>query len=174
MLAKGLCERVGSKDSYIKHGADKDERIFAQYMADHEEALAVVFDALTHSERSTIKSINEIDAIGHRIVHGGDFFDSSVLITPEVIEKIEGLCTLAPLHNPPALKCINVCQSMAPDMPQVAVFDTAFFQTLPPAAYMYPLPYEPVQEAPDSQIRRARHVAPLYCAALRRFDGQTS
>ena len=76
MLAKGLCERVGSKDSYIKHGADKDERIFAQYMADHEEALAVVFDALCHSERSTIHSINEIDAIGHRIVHGGNYFDS--------------------------------------------------------------------------------------------------
>ena len=142
MLAKGLCERVGSKDSYIKHGADKDERIFAQYMADHEEALAVVFDALCHSERSTIHSINEIDAIGHRIVHGGNYFDSSVLITPDVIKKIESLCTLAPLHNPPALKCINVCQSMAPDMPQVAVFDTSFFQSLPPSAYMYPLPYE--------------------------------
>ena len=142
MLAKGLCERVGSKDSYIKHGADKDERIFAQYMADHEEALAVVFDALCHSERSTIHSINEIDAIGHRIVHGGNYFDSSVLITPDVIKKIESLCTLAPLHNPPALKCINVCQSMAPDMPQVAVFDTSFFQTLPPKAYLYPLPSE--------------------------------
>ena len=110
MLAKGLCERVGSKDSYIKHGADKDERIFAQYMADHEEALKVVFDALIHSERSTITSIDEIDAIGHRIVHGGNYFDSSALITDEVLQKIESLCTLAPLHNPPALKCIQVCQ----------------------------------------------------------------
>lgn len=142
MLAKGLCERVGSKDSYIKHGADKDERIFAQYMADHEEALKVVFDALIHSERSTITSIDEIDAIGHRIVHGGNYFDSSVLITDEVLQKIESLCTLAPLHNPPALKCIQVCQDLAPGLPQVAVFDTSFFQTLPPSAYMYPLPYE--------------------------------
>lgn len=142
MLAKGLCERVGSKDSYIKHGADKDERIFAQYMADHEEALKVVFEALTHSERSTITSIEEIDAIGHRIVHGGNFFDSSALITEEVLQKIESLCTLAPLHNPPALKCIQVCEELAPTLPQVAVFDTAFFQTLPPSAYMYPLPYE--------------------------------
>ena len=142
MLAKGLCERVGSKDSYIKHGADKDERIFAQYMADHEEALKVVFDALIHSERSTITSIDEIDAIGHRIVHGGNYFDSSALITDEVLQKIESLCTLAPLHNPPALKCIQVCQDLAPGLPQVAVFDTSFFQTLPPSAYMYPLPYE--------------------------------
>lgn len=142
MLAKGLCERVGSKDSYIKHGADKDERIFAQYMADHEEALKVVFDALIHSERSTITSIDEIDAIGHRIVHGGNYFDSSALITDEVLQKIESLCTLAPLHNPPALKCIQVCQELAPALPQVAVFDTSFFQALPPSAYMYPLPYE--------------------------------
>lgn len=142
ILAKGLCERVGSKDSYIKHGADKDERIFAQYMADHEEALKVVFDALIHSERSTITSIDEIDAIGHRIVHGGNYFDSSALITDEVLQKIESLCTLAPLHNPPALKCIQVCQDLAPGLPQVAVFDTSFFQTLPPSAYMYPLPYE--------------------------------
>ena len=111
-------------------------------MADHEEALKVVFDALIHSERSTITSIDEIDAIGHRIVHGGNYFDSSALITDEVLQKIESLCTLAPLHNPPALKCIQVCQELAPALPQVAVFDTSFFQTLPPSAYMYPLPYE--------------------------------
>lgn len=142
MLAKGLCERVGSKESYIKHGADKEERIFTQYMADHEDALAMVFDALTHSERSTIKSIDEIDAIGHRIVHGGDYFDKSALIDDEVLAKIEDLCTLAPLHNPPALKCINVCRKLAPNTPMVAVFDTSFFQTLPASAYMYPLPYD--------------------------------
>ena len=81
-------------------------------MADHEEALKVVFDALIHSERSTITSIDEIDAIGHRIVHGGNYFDSSALITDEVLQKIESLCTLAPLHNPPALKCIQVCQDL--------------------------------------------------------------
>ena len=103
MLAKGLCERVGTKESYLKHGADKEERIFTQYMADHEDALSMVFDALIHSERSTITSIDQIDAIGHRIVHGGDYFDKSALITDEVLAKIEDLCTLAPLHNPPAL-----------------------------------------------------------------------
>ncbi len=169
VLAKGLCERVGSKDSYIKHGADKDERIFAQYMADHEEALRIVFEALIHSERSTITSIDQIDAIGHRIVHGGNYFDSSALITPEVIEKIESLCTLAPLHNPPALKCIRVCERLAPDLPQVAVFDTSFFQSLPPAAYMYPLPYELCEK---HQIRKYgahgtshRYIASR-CAAL--------
>ena len=142
MLAKGLCERVGSKESYLKHGADKEERIFTQYMEDHEDALSMVFDALIHSERSTITSIDQIDAIGHRIVHGGDYFDKSALITDEVLEKIEDLCTLAPLHNPPALKCINVCMKLAPGKPNVAVFDTSFFQTLPASAYMYPLPYE--------------------------------
>ena len=169
MLAKGLCERVGSKDSYIKHGADKDERIFAQYMANHEEALKVVFDALCHSERSTITSLDEIDAVGHRIVHGGNYFDSSALITPDVIEKIDELSTLAPLHNPPALACIRACQELMPDMPQVAVFDTSFFQTLPPSAYMYPLPYELCEK---HQIRKYgahgtshRYIAQR-CAAL--------
>ncbi len=142
MLAKGLCERVGSKDSYVKHGVDKDEYVFAQPMPNHEEALKVVFDALCHNEHSTITSLDEIDAIGHRVVHGGTYFNSSVLITPDVIDKIVELCTLAPLHNPPALKCVQACQTLMPGMPQVAVFDTSFFQTLPPSAYMYPLPYE--------------------------------
>ncbi|MDD5806494.1 MAG: acetate kinase [Eggerthellales bacterium] len=142
MLAKGLCERVGSADSYIRHGADKEERIFEQYMADHKEALEVVFNALITSERSGITSIDQIDAIGHRIVHGGNYFDSSVLIDDDVIAKITELCDLAPLHNPPALNCINVCMELAPHTPQVAVFDTSFFQSLPPSAYMYPLPYD--------------------------------
>lgn len=142
VLAKGLCERVGSKDSYIKHGADKEERIFEQYMENHEEALRIVFEALIHSERSGITSLDQIDAIGHRVVHGGNYFDSSAYIDDDVIARIEELCALAPLHNPPALKCIRACQNMMPGKPQVAVFDTAFFQTLPPAAYMYPLPYE--------------------------------
>jgi acetate kinase len=142
MLAKGLCERVGSKDSFIRHGADKDEVIFEQYMADHEQALITVFDALIHSERSTISDISEIDAVGHRIVHGGNYFSSSAMITPEVIEKISSLSPLAPLHNPPAVKCIQACERLLPGKPQVAVFDTAFFQSLPPSAYLYPLPYE--------------------------------
>ena len=142
LLAKGLCERVGSKNSYIKHGADKEERIFEQYMENHEEALKIVFEALIHSPRTTITSLDEIDAIGHRVVHGGDYFDKSALITDDVLDKIEDLCTLAPLHNPPALKCIHACIDMLPDKPQVAVFDTSFFQTLPASAYMYPLPYD--------------------------------
>lgn len=142
VLAKGLCERVGSKDSYIKHGADKEERIFEQYMEDHEEALRIVFEAIIHSERTTVTSLDQIDAIGHRVVHGGNYFNSSALIDEDVIAKIEELCTLAPLHNPPALACIRACEELMPNTPQVAVFDTAFFQTLPPSAYMYPLPYE--------------------------------
>ena len=108
VIAKGLCERVGSKDSYIKHGADKEERIFEQYMENHEEALRIVFEALIHSERTGITSLDQIDAIGHRVVHGGNYFDSSAYIDDDVIAKIEELCALAPL---PA------CTQMHPRLP---------------------------------------------------------
>ncbi len=151
VLAKGLCERVGGEDSFLKHGTDADERVITQTMVDHQEALKAVFDALCHGEGASIESLDEIDAIGHRIVHGGTYFDASALITPEVVDKIEELCTLAPLHNPPGLACIRACQELMEQTPQVAVFDTSFFQTLPPAAYHYPLPYDLCQKY---QIRK--------------------
>ena len=143
VFAKGLCERIGIEGSqivYQKEGCAKEKTLTP--MNSHNDAIALVIQYLMNEETGVVKSLNEIDAIGHRIVHGGDYFDKSALIDDEVLAKIEDLCTLAPLHNPPALKCINVCRKLAPNTPMVAVFDTSFFQTLPASAYMYPLPYD--------------------------------
>ncbi|WP_350454503.1 acetate/propionate family kinase [Slackia heliotrinireducens] len=145
-LAKGLCERVGCAEPCVKHGADTLERIFDQRFDDHEEALGAVLAELTEGEKPAVASLDEIDAIGHRVLHGGDVFSKSVLIDDDVIAKIDGLSELAPLHNPPALACIDACKKLLPGLPQVAVFDTAFFQTLPPSTHMYPLPYEVAKE----------------------------
>lgn len=111
-------------------------------MADHNEAMALVLESLISGPTAAINSLDEIDAIGHRIVQGGKYFDHSVLIDEDVISKIDELAELAPLHNGAALMGIRACQNHMPNKPMVAVFDTSFFQTLPPKAYMYPLPYE--------------------------------
>ena len=142
LLAKGICERVGSADSFHKHGLDENEVVIDAQMRDHNDAMALVLEALTTGPNKAIDSLNEIDAIGHRIVQGGKYFDHSVLIDEDVIEKIDELAELAPLHNKAALMGIRACQAQMPGKPMVAVFDTSFFQTLPPKAYMYPLPYE--------------------------------
>lgn len=142
LLAKGICERVGSTESFHKHGLDENEVVIDQPLPDHEAAMAVVLEALTSGEDKAIDDLSEIDAVGHRIVQGGKYFDRSVLIDDDVIEKIAELAELAPLHNNAALSGIRACQKHMPDIPMVAVFDTSFFQTLPPKAYMYPLPYE--------------------------------
>ena len=102
----------------------------------------MVLDALTNPEYGVVKSMKEINAVGHRVVHGGEYFANSVIITPEVIEAIEKCCDLAPLHNPANLIGIHACEEIMPGVPQVAVFDTAFHQTMPERAYMYALPYE--------------------------------
>ncbi len=142
VLAKGICERVGSQEAFHKHGLDDNERVIDAQMADHDEAMALVLESLTHGPTAAISSLDEIDAIGHRIVQGGKYFDRSVLIDDDVIAKIDELAELAPLHNGAALMGIHACQKHMPGKPMVAVFDTSFFQTLPPKAYMYPLPYE--------------------------------
>ena len=111
-------------------------------MADHDDAMALVLESLTSGPTKAIDSLEEIDAVGHRIVQGGKYFDRSVLIDDDVIQKIDELAELAPLHNKAALMGINACLKHMPSTPMVAVFDTSFFQTLPPKAYMYPLPYE--------------------------------
>ncbi|MBQ9691237.1 MAG: acetate kinase [Eggerthellaceae bacterium] len=146
VLSKGLVERVGTDEAFVTHENGDNEVTIAKPMKNHEEALAIVFDALVSTEGAAISSLDEVDAIGHRIVHGGDYFKSSVRIDSEVIEKIQDLCTLAPLHNPPALLCIEACTNLLPHVAQVAVFDTSFFQTLEPAAYTYPIPYELAQK----------------------------
>lgn len=140
--ARGLCERVGSKDSFHKHGIDDNEVVHEQPLVDHVAAMRVVLECLTEGSDAVLSSLSEISAIGHRIVHGGEYFKKSEMITDEVIAKIDELAELAPLHNKAALSGIYACRELMPDTPMVAVFDTAFFQTLPPKAYMYPIPYE--------------------------------
>ena len=142
LLAKGICERVGSPNAFHKHGIDDNEVVIDAHMADHDEAMALVLETLTSGPTKALDSLAEIDAVGHRIVQGGKYFDRSVIIDDEVIAKIDELAELAPLHNKAALMGIHACQKHMPGVPMVAVFDSAFFQSLPPKAYMYPLPYE--------------------------------
>lgn len=141
VLAKGLCEQVGSSDSSHKHGVDDNEIVHHQPLPDHTAAMDLVLRTLTEGEHA-VTTYEEIAAVGHRIVHGGEYFDRSVLIDEDVVAKIEKLKELAPLHNGPAVDGIRACQKLMPETPMVAVFDTAFFQAMPPKAYMYPLPYE--------------------------------
>lgn len=142
VLAKGICERVGTAGAFHKHGIDDNEVVIDAEMADHNQAMALVLESLTSGPTKAIDSLEEIDAIGHRVVQGGSYFDQSVLIDEDVIQKIDELAELAPLHNKAALMGIHACQQQMPGKPMVAVFDTSFFQTLPPKAYMYPIPYE--------------------------------
>lgn len=142
VLAKGICERVGSKDAFHKHGIDDNELVIDAEMKDHKDAMALVLSALTSGPNKAIDTLDEIDAIGHRIVQGGKYFDKSVLIDDDVISKIDELAELAPLHNGAALMGIEACQALMPGKPMVAVFDTSYFQSLLPKAYMYPVPYE--------------------------------
>ncbi len=142
VMAKGICERVGSDEAFHKHGIDDNELVIDTPMKDHDDAMALVLEALTSGPNKVIDSLDEIDAVGHRIVQGGKYFDSSVFIDEDVIEKIDELAELAPLHNKAALMGIHACKKTMPDKPMVAVFDTSYFQTLPQKAYMYPIPYE--------------------------------
>ena len=143
VLAKGLCERIGIDGSVLTHTpAGKDKVRIETPMPNHTVAVQLVIDALTNAEHGVIKSLDEIGAVGHRFVHGGEKFASSVVITDEVMKAIEECNDLAPLHNPANLIGINSCKEIMPNVPMVAVFDTAFHQTMPEKAYLYGLPYE--------------------------------
>ena len=142
VLTKGLCDSVGSENAKHKYGLKPNEVEETVEMLDHDQAMGVVLNALVAGENHPIDSLEEIAAIGHRIVQGGKYFDKSVIIDEDVIAKIDELAELAPLHNKAALMGINACRNQMPGKPMVAVFDSAFFQTLPPKAYMYALPYE--------------------------------
>ncbi|MBR4935314.1 MAG: acetate kinase, partial [Anaerotignum sp.] len=143
VMAKGLCERIGIEGSRLKHQpAGKDAVIFDDYQESHAVSVKMVLDALTHPEYGVVKSMSEINAVGHRVVHGGEYFAGSVIITDEVKEALEKCCDLAPLHNPANLIGIAACEEIMPGVPQVGVFDTAFHQTMPERAYLYALPYE--------------------------------
>ena len=143
VLAKGLVERIGIDGSAITHTpAGKDKVTKTVEIPDHNEAVRLVIEALTDKEHGVISSLDEIGAVGHRVVHGGEKFNKAVIITDEVMKDIEELSSLAPLHNPANLIGIRSCQTNMPSTPQVAVFDTAFHQTMPKKAYLYGLPYE--------------------------------
>lgn len=142
-IAKGLCERIGIDGSMITYtpaGGEKEKTVTP--MADHTEAIRLVLDALTNPKTGVVKNLDEIGAVGHRIVHGGEKFAASTIIDDEVIAAIEECNELAPLHNPANLIGINACKKLMPNTPMVAVFDTAFHQTMPEEAYLYGLPYE--------------------------------
>lgn len=141
VLAKGLCERIGIDNSAITHQPDGGEKVKTEVdMPNHTVAVKLVIDKLTDKEVGVISSLDEIDAVGHRIVHGGEKFAGSVVITEEVIKTIEECNDLAPLHNPANLIGINSCKEIMPNVPMVGVFDTAFHQTMPKKAYLYGLP----------------------------------
>lgn len=142
VIAKGLCERIGI-DGRLKHTpGGKDTVIIEKAMPDHTAAIGMVIDALTDKEHGVIQSMDEISAVGHRVVHGGEFFSESVVIDESVKKSIEECIELAPLHNPANLTGIVACENVIPHAKQVAVFDTAFHQTMPAEAYLYALPYE--------------------------------
>jgi acetate kinase len=143
VLAKGLVERIGLDGSVLIHKpANKEKQEIRTSIPDHAVAIELVIKALTDADYGVISNMKEINAVGHRAVHGGSTFAQSTLIDEKVIAEIEKLVILAPLHNPPGLLGIEACKKIMPDIPQVAVFDTAFHQTIPDYAYIYPLPYE--------------------------------
>jgi len=141
-IAKGVADKIGLHGSYVKHERSGEEAITLEgEIVDHQAGIEYILGILTSEKRGSIKSFDEIDAIGHRVVHGGEKFNDSVLITDEVIKQIESVIELAPLHNPPNLRGIYAMKELLPDVPQVGTFDTAFHQTMPDYAYMYAIPH---------------------------------
>lgn len=143
VLAKGLVERIGLEGSLLTHQpAGKDKVVLNADIKNHSIAIKMVLDSLAHPDHGVIKDMKEISAVGHRVVHGGERFADSVLITPEVMGALEECIEMAPLHNPPNILGINACEKLMPGVPQVGVFDTAFHQTMPKHAFLYGIPYE--------------------------------
>ncbi len=142
VLAKGLCERIGIDGRLVYQPAGGEKEVSDLAMPTHTEAIQFVINALTNAETGVVKSLEEIDAVGHRLVHGGEKFACSVLINDEVLAAVEECNDLAPLHNPANLIGVRACQELMPGVPMVGVFDTAFHQTMPKEAFMYALPYE--------------------------------
>lgn len=143
VLAKGLAERIGIEGGRVKYeAAGKDEIVIEEKLADHKAALKIVLDSLQHPEYGAVKSLDEIDAVGHRVVHGGESFAHSVIIDEKVMKAINDNVEIAPLHNPPNIIGIEACKEIMGDVPMVAVFDTAFHQSIPALNYIYALPYE--------------------------------
>ena len=147
LLCKGLVERIGLTGALLTHEVPERDKYKKEYdIPDHKQAIKIVLDTLVDTAVGVLENIDEITAIGHRVVHGGEKFISSVIIDDEVMQTLEETIELAPLHNPPNIAGILACEAIMPKTPQVAVFDTAFHQTMPPKAYLYGLPYEDYQE----------------------------
>jgi len=143
LLAKGLVERIGIEGSVLKHEKEgRDKEVILVPMKNHKDALNEVLKALVDENYGAVKSLDEIDAVGHRVVHAGEKYSGSVLITEDVMAALEECIDLAPLHNPPNIMGVEAIQELIPSVPNVGVFDTAFHQTMPPQAYIYPIPYE--------------------------------
>ncbi len=142
VLAKGNFERIGEEEAFLTHKVNGNAYVIKKAVMNHTEALEVILEQFMNPEYKVINSLKEIDAVGHRIVHGGEIFNKSVLIDEDVISKIEECASLAPLHNPAAILGIRACQKEMPGVPMSAVFDTAFHQTMPAENYIYPIPYE--------------------------------
>ena len=151
LLAEGLIERIGLPEGRIKYKSGGKTIILEEPVPDHKKGVNFVLDALTNSEYGPIENYSEIGAVGHRVVHGGERFTSSVIVDEEVIQGIEECSLMAPLHNPPNLQGIWAAMETLPGIPNVAVFDTAFHQTMPPVSYIYPVPYNVFEE---KRIRR--------------------
>ncbi len=142
ILAKGIVEKIGMKGSFLKHEKESGQKVlFEGEILDHKIGIEYILGILSSAKHGCIASLDEINAVGHRVVHGGEEFSESVLITEEVIQTLEKFIELAPLHNPPNLKGIYAIKALIPDIPQVAVFDTAFHHTMPQHAFMYAIPY---------------------------------
>ncbi len=142
VLSSGIVEKIGMKGSFLKHGKKNGNFVILEgEILEHQVAIEYILGVLTSKKHGAIKSIEDINAVGHRVVHGGESFNTSVLITDHVIQKIEECIAIAPLHNPPNLAGIHAIEELLPDIPQVAVFDTAYHQTMPDYAYMYGIPY---------------------------------
>ena len=142
MLVKGYFERIGQLNSFLTHKVNGISHKFEFYAKNHEQAISFVLERLTNKHYGVIKSLEELGGIGHRVVHGGEKFKNSILITDEVIEEIKKCADLAPIHNPACILGIEACKKIVPNMKMVAVFDTAFHQTIPKERYIYPIPYE--------------------------------
>ncbi len=142
VLAKGNFQRIGEKESFLEHKINGNKYVIKEYVKTHEQALKCVFHELLNKSYPAISDLSEINAVGHRIVHGGEYFSTSAVITEEVIQKITECGKFAPLHNFAAVQGIRACKELLGDVPMVAVFDTAFHQTMPKERFLYPIPYE--------------------------------
>ena len=142
VLAKGLCERIGIDGMFTYQKAGGEKKVTQIDQPDHKKSVSLVLEALADPENGVVKDLSEIGAVGHRVVHGGEAFEESAIITDEMMKAVEACNDLAPLHNPANIIGINACKELMPNVPQVAVFDTAFHQTMPKEAFLYGIPYE--------------------------------